>query len=90
MILMRLPIQIVAPTADTVRNSYDIHLKYNIPQLKQCTDGTMTHSITRTSIEEPSSHLTDMKHLSWHRAMKEKFDAHIKSRLDILFLLMLT
>jgi hypothetical protein len=49
----------------------------------------MTYSITRTSVEEPSSHVTSIKHPLWHYAMKEEFYALIKIRLGIFSLLVL-
>jgi hypothetical protein len=40
----------------------------------------MIYSITQNSIEEPSSHVTIIKHPLWHHAMQEEFDALTKNK----------
>jgi hypothetical protein len=51
-----------AEASDTAVHQYGTRLKNNIRQPKNCIDGTVTYSVTRTSSVEPSSHIDAMKH----------------------------
>ncbi|KAK4415342.1 Retrovirus-related Pol polyprotein from transposon RE1 [Sesamum alatum] len=64
------------PSADnSSAHQYGTRLQNNIRRPKVRTDGTVTYSVVKDSISEPTSHVTAMGHPLWRQGMHDEFQA---------------